>query len=604
MVLVHFILTSSLAFAQKTPVPDSLKLYKNIETFSGQRKFTKFMFQMFFRPVSRSSRKVAVKKAGHKLKKMPYSAFEGKIIRKIDINSLDPFGYSINDTSAKPLNYMIKQANATHIKSQGITIRNLLLIHRNQPFDSLLVKESERLVRSQHYVRDLAFFVTPVTSNSDSVDINIREMDKWSLIPKLAASPSSITFNLRDNNFLGLGHEFQAGVTRYRNNADYAFLSNYLISNIRNTFINSSVQYSNDRYRNYTKSVSVDRPFYSPFARWAAGVRVYQQFQSDSVYTSDSLFTPRQYKFNAQDIWFGFAQQLFKGTSEDNRTTNLITSLRFLRIRYPAFPEYASDTMHNFSNEDFYMASIGVSTRKYVQDKFIFRFGITEDIPVGRLLSVTAGYQRKNSIKRLYLGARISFGNYYSFGYLSSTFEYGSFFHASNPQQQVYAAGITYFTNLTELGKWKFRQFIKPQLIIGVDRFTSDSLTLNDGYGLDGFNSSSLIGTKRLLLTFQSQWYSPWSLIGFHFGPFLTCTFGVLGNEPTGFKSSKVYTLLGLGVLIKNENLVINTFQLSFSFFPSIPGKGQDILKANTFRTTDFGVQDFIIGKPGATLFQ
>ncbi len=56
---------------------------------------------------------------------------------------------------------MIRHANQMHIKSREISIRNLLLIHRNQEFDSLLVKESERLVRTKGYIHDVSFFVVP-----------------------------------------------------------------------------------------------------------------------------------------------------------------------------------------------------------------------------------------------------------------------------------------------------------------------------------------------------------------------------------------------------------------------------------------------------------
>jgi hypothetical protein len=42
----------------------------------------------------------------------------------------------------------------------------------------------------------------------------------------------------------------------------------------------------------------------------------------------------------------------------------------------------------------------------------------------------------------------------------------------------------------------------------------------------------------------------------------------------------------------------MNTFQLSVAFYPSIPGNGNNILKMNSFKTTDFGFSDFEIGKP------
>jgi len=106
------------------------------------------------------------------------------------------------------------------------------------------------------------------------------------------------------------------------------------------------------------------------------------------------------------------------------------------------------------------------------------------------------------------------------------------------------------------------------------------------------------------LFSFQTQTYSPWEVLGFHFGPYLICSLGVLGDGPKGFRNSKIYSQIGIGVLIKNENLIINTFQFSISFYPLIPGNGQDIIKINSFSTTDFGLRDFEIGKPAIVVFK
>jgi hypothetical protein len=257
-----------------------------------------------------------------------------------------------------------------------------------------------------------------------------------------------------------------------------------------------------------------------------------------------------------------------------------------------------------FSSENFYMASIGISTRKYVRDKYVFKYGLIEDVPIGKVFNITAGYQNKNNASRFYISGRVSFGNYFSWGYLSSCFEYGTFLVAKHPEQGLFKVDLVYFTGLIEIGKWKFREFIKTQIAIGLNRFSQDSLTLNNDYGLDGFNSPRLSGTKRLLLTLQTQSYAPWNLWGFHFGPFLGLAMGMLGNAGTGFKNNKVYSEVSLGVLIRNDNLVISTFQFSVSYYPSIPGRGQNIFKANTLKSTDFGFRDFEIGKPGIMAFQ
>jgi len=556
---------------------------------------------LVFKPTTSTSPKIKTK---NRLPQKSYSSFEGKIIRQINIETLDPFGYSIDDTTAIAQSFLSKTGNKLHIKSQQITIRNLLITRKNQPFDALRVKESERLIRSMDYVNDVSFYVTTTSENSDSVDIFIRVLDIWSLIPGGSTSTSGTTISLADRNFLGLGHKFQNTYTRKYPEGTNAFLSDYSIPSIRSTYISTRLHYGIDKYGNYNKILGFDRPFYSPLAKWAGGVNFSQQFRNDSIRVDSLVFVPQEFKFNMQDYWGGSAIQIFKGKTEFDRTTNFISTLRFIRIRYLENPTAELDSEHVFTNENFYLASIGISTRMYVQDKYIFRFGLTEDVPTGKVFSLTGGYQDKSYNNRFYLGARVSFGDYHSWGYLSTNFEYGTFLHTSKVEQGVFKAGINYFSELFEIGKWKFRQFVKPQLTLGINRFSADSLTINRNYGIEGFNSPILYGTSRMLLTLQTQSYAPYNLFGFRFGPFINLSIGMLGDAVTGFKNSKLYSQIGLGVLIRNENLVISTFQISVAYYPDIPGRGQNMFMLNSFKTIDFGFQDFEIGKPETVLFR
>ena len=597
---------SDFAYAQETPVKtDSTHLYKNIESYSKRSKFTRFIYQLIFKPVAPDSKNKAFhKKVYKKLIQKPYSIFEGKVIRNIDVITLDPFGYSASDTTVGKQNFLSKAGNGMHIKTQGITIRNLLLIHKNQPFNSLLVKESERLIRNQKYVHEVSFSVVAAGVKSDSVDIFIRELDNWTIIPEGSISASRIRVDLTDKNFLGYGHEFQNSFSRSFTRGISSFNTDYSIPNIRNSYISARLHLGIDGYGNFSRSFAVDRPFFSPLAKLAAGVSFASQIKKDSLKDMNSVYVPVTLKFRTQDFWAGKALQLFKGNTEDVLVTNLILAARYLHIRYLEKPSELYDPFHFYSSENFYLATIGLSTRKYVQDKYIFKFGVIEDVPVGRVYSLTGGYQVKNNSGRLYLGVRIYFGNYNEWGYLSSNFEYGTFFHASHPEQGVLTVGVNYFTGLFEIGKWKFRQFVKPQLTIGINRFSYDSLTINDSYGLDGFNSPALSGTNRLLFTLQTQSYAPWNFLGFRFAPYIEYSLGMLSDSKTGFKNSKVYSQIGLGVLIKNENLVFKTFQISISFYPLIPGTGQNVFKMNSFKTTDFGFRDFEIGKPAGMIYQ
>ncbi len=594
------------AFAQQKIVPkDTTKIYADIATYSKRSKFTKFIYTLIFNPIKAVTiKKNSKKKVYKKLIRKPYSVFEGKVIRHINIVTLDPFGYSIGDTIVPSQNLLSKTGNSLHVKTLNITIRNLLLFRQNQLFDSLIVKESERLVRSRPYIRDVSFYVSPTSINSDSVDIAIRALDIWSIIPGGSASTSGFGVNLTDKNFLGLGHEFQNFYEWNSDKRTNSYVTNYSIPNFRNTFIGTTLHYNILGSENYNRSLIIDRPFFSPFAKWAAGISLSQQFRQDSIRIPNLLFVPQRFKLNAQDYWAGHAIHIFKGNSEYDRTTNLISSVRFLRIRYLEKPTELIDTQHMFANENLYLLSFGLSTRQYVQDRYIFKYGVVEDVPIGKVFSITMGIQERNNEVRHYVGARISFGNYYSWGYFGYDCDYGTFLGNSKSEQGVLSLSANYFTGLKEIGKWKFRQFVKPQLTLGINRFEYDSLTLNQGFGIDGFNSKGSSGTSRAMLTLQTQAYAPWNFIGFRFGPFFTWSMGLLGDPQNRFKNSKLYSQIGIGFLIKNENLVLNTFQVSIAFYPVIPGVGQNIFKTNSYKTSDFGLADFEIGKPSIVIFQ
>ena len=595
----------STSFCQEKPVEkDSTKMYKNIEKYSKKRKFTKFLHKLIFEPTNQN---VQSKKSLEKEIIPNYKKFEGKIIRTIKIETLDPFGYSEIDSTLKPKGFTKKAGNIIHDKTSLWAIKNILLYKKNQPLDSLLVKESDRLIRSQRYVRRVLTTTKLTSKNSDSVDVYIKVLDSWSLIPDFTTSTTKSTFKLRERNFLGTGHEFSNSYQQSLTTSENAYSTSYVVPNFKNTFIKTTLSYEIDLDRNYTKFIAFERPFFSSFTRWAGGINIGQQYRREfPIDTLTGIQSIESFKFNSQDFWFGRSFQIFKGRTENDRTTNLILATRFFKTNYLEKPSIIYDDDAIFANERFYLLGLGIANRKFKQEKFIYNYGVIEDVPTGIVYGFTSGYQQKNNFHRYYFGGRFSFGRFYKIGYLSTNVEYGTFFKDAVSEQNVFSLKLIYFTNLMTAGKWKFRQFFKPEVVIGNKRIDSnfDRLSLNENNGIQGFNSQTLLGTKKLLFTFQTQGYSPWNLWGFRLNPFLSNTMGMLSNGSDGFKKSKLYTQLGVGFIISNDYLVFNSFQISISFYPTIPGDGFNVFKTNSFNTEDFGFQDFEFSKPAIVSYQ
>lgn len=583
---------------------DSAQLYKNIEKFSKKHKFTKFLHGFIFEPIK--TKKAVAKKKKPRIAKKKMRSYEGKIVRKINIETLDPFGFSEKDTTKKPVNYVQRAGNSLHLKSKNLTIHNLLLIKRNKPLDSLLVKESERLVRGQRYVRSVLITPQLIKGNPDSVDVTVRVLDAWSLVPDAAFSGNRGNIALSERNFFGLGHRFDNSYQREFATGHDAYSTRYIIPNIMNTYINTAFAYQINLDDHYTKSISVDRPFFSPFAKWAAGAYLDQQFRWDTLPDANLEYSRQNFKFNTTDFWGGYSYQLLHGNTENERTTNVILTARYLNVNYLEAPAVAYDTVHFYADERFYLVGMGISSRQFVEDKYIFDYGLIEDVPVGRTAGLTGGWQEKNGRGRLYTGARVSYGNYFKGGYLSTNAEYGTFWRNGTNEQSALTFQANYFTNLLESGKWKFRQFVKARTVLGTNRVDSrgDMLTLNENGGLPGFDTDLLYGSKKLLLTFQTQAYAPWNFAGFRLNPYFNYSVGMLGVSGHGFLNSKAYSAIGLGFIISNDYLVFSTFQLSLAYYPTMPGNGQNIFQTNAFSTADFGFQGFELAKPRTVDYQ
>jgi len=599
-------------WAQDTKTPkDSTQVYKKIETYSEKSKFTKTLHRLIFRPTTGNHRR-----SSNQPRKKNYDRFEGKIIRNIIIETLDPFGFSISDTTQTAESWLERTGNKFHIKSKELAIRNYLLVKENTPLDTLLLAESGRLLRTQNFIREVDIAPHFVSEARDSIDIVIRELDSWSLIPKASLSSSKTKLSLRERNFLGLGHEFKFGYGKNYSSGDDAFQATYTVPNFKNTYISATGSYVVDFDNHYEKIISIDRTFYSPYTRWAGGIFLGDQFLERTLPNDTLALVDQSFKFLTQDYWGGHSIRIFPGESERERSTNLIGSARVLVVNYRETPPIEYDSIEFFSDERFYLATIGVSSRQYKEDSYIFRDGPTEDVPVGTLYSITGGMQNKNHKNRLYLGGKASFGNYFKWGFLSLDFEIGSFFDGSISEQTAFSFQANYFSRLLQLNdKWKMRQFIKPQVLIGINRLDSyaDRLSLNEhppfngSYGhlyiepsngkIQGFDSE-MVGTQKYILALQTQFYSPWEVLGFRFNPYVNITVGMLNDGQGSFVNNRLYSSFSVGCIIRNDYLIVNAFQLSFTYYPQMPGQGNNIFKTNAFETDDFGFQEFEIGKP------
>lgn len=595
-----------LCFQLKAQNQDSIskpQTFENIESYSKKNKFTKSIHKLIFKNKTKQSNVQAVTA---KEIDNDYHLYQGKIIRNIHIETMDPFGYSISDSTKKPVKKTELIGNKLNLKTKNFTIKNLLLFKKHDLLDSLKLKETERIIRTQRYVRRVRVTPIPILNSPDSVDVAIKVLDAWSIYPTGSASTSGARLRLVSRNFAGLGHYFSNQYrTRFGENK-HGYQSQYQINNIANTFANVGALYDLDLDDNYQKSVYINRPFYSPLAKLAGGINLTKRFYKDSIPDLTNKNKNTNIKYNSYDFWVGNSIRLFEKENQDKVITNFVTSLRYNLVDYKETPLPIFDPEGLYTDQEMILGSIGISSLNFVQDKYLFNYGIIEDVSVGKVFSITGGLQWKNGVRRPYIGTKLSMGKYTNAGFFGSDIQWGTFFNGNNLEQSVFRMEGLYFSKLFELGRWKFRQFFNPEIVYGYNRmnYAKDKISLNGRYGIDGFDSYNLTGTKKVLLNFQTQSYAPGEWLGFRFSPFLSASLGWLGDQDQKFVTTDLYSKIGIGILINNDYLVFQNIQLSIALYPNMPGNGKNVIKTNKLRNNNFELMQFDNGRPSTVLFQ
>ncbi len=575
---------------------DSISIYQDINDLSKRNKFSRFVYKLIFRESALKAENLISSKP-KKEEKVVKKHQEGKIIRNITIETLDPFGFSVTDEKKLPKRKLENFGNSVHIKTKEITIRNIMLFKKNDKLDAKLLLESERLIRSQRYIREVKIVPVDIPKNKDSIDIKIRVLDSWTLIPTGSLSSTESSAKLTERNILGFGHLISGNIKNRFDTRERAVYAQYSINNIKNTYFRFDLDYANEFNNDSKRSININRPFYSVIAKNAGGFYFENSLRTEQFPVLDTI-SLQNVSYDFQEYWYGRAFKINSKSNPERYFTNLILALTYNQKVFGRMPEATLDPSNYFSNEKNWIGMIGVSKQKFYQDTFVFNYNITEDIPYGENIALIIGHQEKNSNSRMYTGLSVSYGKKYSFGYASGFAEWGSFYDAGFTEQTTFRLGLNYFSPLINLGSWRFRQFIKPTYVWGNNRDESfkDRLIFFEEDGLPGFNSR-LNGTQKWTLSFQTQSYIPGSWYGFRFSPYLNMTLGSLANEKALF-SSKVYSKFSIGALINNDFLVFNSFQISFSYYPTIPFEGDGINKFNSLENTNLSLYDFQLSKP------
>lgn len=499
-----------------------------------------------------------------------YLLYEQAIVRRIKIKKIKVFGATFDEPEREPLYFLGKLGNRFHVYTRDWIIRKFILFREGEKFDPYRVAETERILREEPYIEDVRINVYPVDSLVDSVDVEIVIKDNWAKgIGASTANLENVYLNVWDNNLFGSGQTFeneyfiddkilpQSGINGF-----------YKINNVFGSFVNCRISY--DAFGNRGYGIHLWRDFFTQTTRYAGEIfyedknLYYSRIYSDTMQMW--MYYPLRYR--QLNSWvgraFSFPTQFFTTYS------NLSYAAGMYYRHFYQRPYVNRQYRYPLHNRTVFLNSITLSSLGHYKSNLIYSYGRTEDIPYGLLINYTNGIEFNEFNRRFYHSLTTVVGNnvgQLGFGYISAAA--GGFVRQEKWEQSVLRLNLYLFSNLLVVGRYKARNFVNVGYVKGFNRYHDERLNINNFSGIRGFFNDTALGNKKLTLNFETVLFTPIRVNDFRFAFFGFVDLAWIDYLHAKLFDNPMFSGIGIGVRIRNERLVIKTFQLRFTYYPN-----------------------------------
>ncbi|WP_068472932.1 hypothetical protein [Saccharicrinis aurantiacus] len=523
-----------------------------------------------------------------------FEQFKGKVIRNISFKQVEMFNGTITDTARYSLSRIGQELKKNHIATKNNVIRNNLRFDENDKINPWQMAENERLLRQLNYIEDARIVIHQNNLLSDSVDIEVITKDilPYDISIKTNGTDEfSISPNMR--NFMGLGHYIELGAHHKINESpDLGYSYKYLARNISGTFIDAGLS----RIYNYEKDnleLLVERPFITTDMELGGAISYIDKKETlkheydgiDSVY-----HTP--YKSKVYDAWLG-KTFLFSSTGNN---PNLSISTRYFQQNYSDRPFVSADSNYIFHDWNMSLSTAMLQKINFFKAQKVQGFGITEDIPVGYRIKATGGYMWNQYYTRPYIGVDYAMQMVRpKKGLLGLNIEAASFYNNGAAEDVFMKLRTTYISPLLKIGNSDYRHFL----------FVNFNTLHNSRYyqllrysnNIVRFKDHEIKGESYLSLEYRPTFHIPYQVIGFNFSLTPFTDIGLISDDDFLEGKIDVVSVHGLTLRIKNESLVIPTFEVDLKFYPKYNRDKSSFIVNFTFRDTNL-LEDLFSPKP------
>jgi len=529
----------------------------SLRVIASRRNFTRRLYDIVIvTPVSSDYNAIEI------VSDESYLPYSGSKIRRIEVQRLNVFGSDINNPTVSSANRYTDLLNKTHVNTAERIIRNNLLFKPGDTISPLILSDNERILRELPYIDDARIFVVPISD--EDADIVVVTKDVYSIGVDLnIIGLKRGNFSIFDRNIVGMGHSIEFALPFDFETSQLGFGFNYSINNIKRSFIDFNTFYVNGLgIEGY--GLSINRPLVASTTKYAGGISLSKMRTTEDL---DTMTVAYPLNYTLQDYWV-----LRSFLLNSSAIKKIIIGARYYNNNIFERPFIFEDSYHNLQKYKVFLGSISYSRQQYYKTNLIYAYGRTEDLPFGGLVRITAGKEINEFKNRLYLGFDASTGkSIRKLGYFYASMAIGGYLYKNEPEQGIMSTNINYFSNHINAGRYKIRSFVNLNYTRGVNRFSDEYLNFVNKNGFAGFENDTIRGNQRFSVGVESALFCPSDFIGFKFVVYTFADMGLLSGTSVFAAHNFSLTSIGLGIRIRNDNLLFKTIQIRFAFFPNKP---------------------------------
>ncbi len=507
-------------------------------------------------------------------------SYTGKRINSITIEQHN-FFTSIDSKESNIKDLFSRIGNKINSNSNTRAIRENLFFKEWDLFDPSIIAYNEKWLRDLSYIQDakITAIITPYDTNQ--IDLLVITKDLFSYGGELLINnKNAYSAKLNNINLAGTGNGIQVA-----QNFDNARVPksgwgyDFRLSNILGSFIslNAGVDafgnnMANNAFSAKKNFISVQRPILHPNSKWLGGIE-YLESVNENVFPSkwDSIFQDQlNYNLKHKDIWVGYQLTKKKRLIKSNEDRQFI-QYRHLENYFRERPiNYQLQLDRNYQNLKADFISYTIVRQSVYRTRYLYGLGRYEDLPIGRSLTWTIGRYQIEGDKAPYLGFK--FEQYKlskKENYTHIIANIASSYMDKSLQDFRFLASLEQFSKLKYLNNgFGYRQILNLSFTQTLKNKYNEALRINSIYGIPQLNKEQIKGGTRISGNWETVFYNNRAIWGFKSAPFVFGNLTYIRTMGDPILKGDIYSSIGSGIRIRNENLIFGTIELKGFYFP------------------------------------